>query len=674
MHRRTRPLRLELLEARAIPAGLPLAEVVYFSTDAAGSVIGSDGTKLSFDDSDILRLEIFRSETGQVTSYRYAVHFDGSDVGLSTSDEDIDAFAVLPDGNLVLSTTGRASVAGLTAEDEDLLLFTPAAGGLGFNTAGTWSRYFDGGDVGLAGSGEDIDGVAILVDGRMVVSTTGDASVQGATTRGEDLLVFTASLLGETTSGTWAKLFTGKAVGLSTSDEKIDALDIDPTGLVHLSTNGSFSVAGVSGRDEDVFSFDPGAGTIDTGLRLDGSQVGLASLDVDAVHFGGALTAPPPDEPPPDQDPPGLPTIDVAQILAVAQTKLARHDAANTNKTRYPRENSPGSSTWSVTAPSGWESGFYPGALWMMFEATGDPAWRARAEAWTAGLESQKNDTGTHDVGSKVFNSFGQGVRLTGDLEYRDIVHTAARTLSRRFDSDVGATRSWNSGSFKVIIDNMMNLELLIWSAKNGGSAALYDMAVSHAATTLANHVRADGSTYHVVDFSPTTGRVLSRTTHQGKSNESTWSRGQAWAVYGFTMVYRETGDPRFLEAARRTADYFIDHLPADFVPQADFQSTYTDLAHKDSSASAIAAAGLIELSTLESDSARQQRYWGSAVRMLGSLSSPTYFSSATNNAGLLLHGSRNYPGDNRSYMFGDYYFLEAVLRYDKVSRGLPLR
>ena len=310
-----------------------------------------------------------------------------------------------------------------------------------------------------------------------------------------------------------------------------------------------------------------------------------------------------------------------------------------------------------------------------MYEHTQDPIWQARAEAWTAGLSQQQYNTGTHDVGFIIGSSFGQGLRLTENESYREVMLTAARSLSSRFNPDVGAIRSWNNFTFPVIIDNLMNLELLFWAAKNGGTTAaggnaqaLYDMAVSHATKTLQNHVRADGSTYHVVDYSPTTGGVLKRFTYQGKSNESTWSRGQAWAVYGFTMTYRETGDEQFLDAARRTADYFIDHLPDDWVPQADFQSTYTDLAHKDSSAAAIAASGLIELSQLETDPLRSQRYWTAAVNILGSLASPTYFSPGSNNAGLLMHGSRNYPGDNRSYMFGDYYFIEAMMRYQAAT------
>ena len=643
---------------------------------------GTDGVRVSYDDSDILRTTIERNELGDIVAVRHELLFDGSDVGLSSDSEDLDALAILPDGRLVISTTGRATVSGVTAEDEDLLLFTPAVtelnSGLGNRTSGTWSVLFDGSDVGLSSENEDLDALSLLPDGALVISTLGDGSVSGPdgkniAIRGEDLLAFTPAIdgLGATTRGTWAKYFDGSSAGLGSSTEKIDALDIDATvldaALLHLSTSGSFSVSGATGQDEDAATFDSAAGAFAPGVRLRGMALGLSSgADVDALHIGPTVLD--------ATDLTYRPAIDVAGILGVAQSKLAAHDAKSTTKLNYPREHALNNVDWTTIGPNNWEGGFYPGALWQMYETTGDVAWQARAAAWTAGLADRQFDTSTHDVGFVIGNSFGQGYRLTGDAAYLDVVLNAARSLSSRFDSDVGAIRSWNGGSFQVIIDNLMNLELLFLAAKHGGTTAsgggsqeLYDMAVSHATKTLANHVRADGSTFHVVDYNSTTGAVLRKYTHQGKSNGSTWARGQAWAVYGFTMVYRETGNPQFLDAARRTADYFLANLPDDYVPMADFQSTYSDLAHKDSSAAAVAASGLLELSQLETDPARGQRYRAGAANMLDSLASPTYFSSNSSNAGLLVHGARAYPGENRSYMFGDYYFLEALRHYSQL-------
>ncbi len=681
-HLRTVCLRLEQLEPRAVPAALPLVEVVYLSLGSAGAVTGTDGVRVSYDDSDIQRTTIERNELGEIVAARHQLLFDGSDVGLAGDSEDLDALAILPDGRLVISMTGRATVPGVTAEDEDLLLFTPSVtelnSGLGRRTTGTWSLLFDGSDVGLSSENEDVDALSLLPDGRLVISTLGDGSVPGPdgkniSIRGEDLLAFTPAIdgLGTTTRGTWAKYFDGSISGLGSSTEKVDALDIEATvqdtALLHLSTSGSFSVTGASGQDEDAATFDSAAGAFAPGVRLRGIALRLSSsADMDALHIGPTVLD--------SVDLTYRPAIDVAGILSVAQAKLAAHDAKSTTKLNYPREHALNSQNWTTIGPSNWEGGFYPGALWQMFETTSDAAWQSRAAAWTVGLASRQFDTSTHDVGFVIGNSFGQGYRLTGDAAYLDVVLTAARSLSSRFDPDVGAIRSWNGGSFQVIIDNLMNLELLFLAAKHGGTTAsgggspeLYDMAVSHATKTLANHVRANGSTFHVVDFSPTTGAVLRKYTAQGKSDSSTWARGQAWAVYGFTMVYRETGDPMFLDAARRTADYFLANLPDDFVPMADFQSTYTDLAHKDSSAAAIAVSGLVELSQLETDPARGERYRAGAANILDSLASPTYFSSNSTNAGLLMHGARSYPGENRSYMFGDYYFLEALRRYSQL-------
>ncbi|QDU29963.1 Unsaturated glucuronyl hydrolase [Anatilimnocola aggregata] len=665
-----RPLRLESLELRAMMAALPLAETIYLSTDTPGTVTGSDGVSVKVDDSDVLRLDIERSAGGSVLSYRYRLLFDGSDVGLETDDEDIDALAILPDGSLVISTMGRATVPGVTAEDEDLLRFVPAIDGYGSKTMGTWSLYFDGSDVGLTYASSDIDALSIMPDGKLVISTEGLYSVGGVIGYGEDLLQFAPTALGNTTAGKWTQLFDGSKFGLTTTNEKLDAIDMLDATVVQMSTNGPFAVTGAAGDDEDVFNFNLTTKTYESGLRLDGSALGLTAFDIDAIEFravGEIL-------PEPTVHVEVLPTLDVSGILAVARAKLASHDAKNTVKTRYAGSASVSATSWSAVGAGDWTAGFYPGLLWQMYEATGDVAWRTKAEAWTAGLESQKNRTSTHDLGFMIHNSFGQGERLTGSESYKAVVLQAAKSLSSRFNTKAGVMRSWDGGGFRVIIDNMMNLEMLFYAAKNGGTTStggsaqeLYNMAVSHATKTLQNHVRADGSTFHVVNYNTTTGGVTSKSTAQGMNTNSTWSRGQSWAVYGFTMTYRETGDATFLEGARRTADYFIANLPEDYVPAADFQSPYTGLAHKDSSAAAISASALLELSTLETDPARSVKYFEAAVRMLDSLSSPSYF-APPQHPSMLLHGAQKYPGNNSSLIYGDYYYVEALLRYAKIT------
>ena len=294
-------------------------------------------------------------------------------------------------------------------------------------------------------------------------------------------------------------------------------------------------------------------------------------------------------------------------------------------------------------------------------------------------MESQKSSTSNTDIGFIIFCSFGNGYRLTGNQHYKDVILTAAHSLSMRYNPVVGCIRSWNRAEdhFSVITDHMMILEILFWAAKNGGDPNYYNMAVSHARKTMQNNVRHtasdyNGSTYHLVDYDPNTGAVITKKTKQGYSTESTWARGQAWGLYGFTIAYRETGDPNFLQTAEETADYFVDHLPPDFVPYWDFNMPNITSEEKDTSAAAIAASGLLELSTLASTQQLQEKYYNAARNILSSLCSPAYLAEGTNSSGILLHGVQNHPGGGGidvSLIHADHYFLEALLRYQKLSR-----
>jgi unsaturated chondroitin disaccharide hydrolase len=366
----------------------------------------------------------------------------------------------------------------------------------------------------------------------------------------------------------------------------------------------------------------------------------------------------------------------VAHDLTFAGTQLGR-TLAETAPDEYPQEtNSDG--TWTTHPANWWTSGFFPGSLWQMYEATGDPAWRTAAQARQAGLEGEKTDTSTDDIGFILLDSFGQGFRLTGTDSYRQVLLTAAQSLRARYSSIVGAIRSLNNPSgasatdYRVIVDSMLNSELLFWAAKHGGDPAYADAALQHAITTMNAHVRADGSTYHMVVFDSNTGAVKRKQTIQGYSDSSTWSRGQAWALYGFTMAYRESGNAQMLATARRVADYYIAHLPSDYVPYWDFQAPGIPNEPRDSSAAAIAASGLLELSQLETDATRKQRYLSTAKATLTSLSSSAYLAEGTNSHSILLHGTADEPlgHTDRGLIYGDYYFLEALLRYRAMPKG----
>jgi unsaturated chondroitin disaccharide hydrolase len=331
---------------------------------------------------------------------------------------------------------------------------------------------------------------------------------------------------------------------------------------------------------------------------------------------------------------------------------------------------------WSTTGSGSWTSGFLPGALWYGYQATADSGLRTKAQNWQAGLAGQASNTSTHDLGFMVFDSFGNGYRMTGTDSYRQTVLKAAASLATRFSSTVGAVRSWNSGptEFKVIVDNMVNLELLFWAARNGGQKLWHDRALSHALTTARDHVRPDGSTYHLVIYDPASGAIRSRTTVQGFSASSTWARGQAWAVHGFATAYRETRDARLLDTARRTADWWIEHLPADQIPFWDFHAPGIPAEPRDTSAAAIAASGLLELARLESDPARATRYLAAARSILGALMRPPWLSEGSGSEAVLLHGTYNKPAGNADtgLIWGDYFLLEALMRLRRVPPSGP--
>jgi unsaturated chondroitin disaccharide hydrolase len=366
--------------------------------------------------------------------------------------------------------------------------------------------------------------------------------------------------------------------------------------------------------------------------------------------------------------------VSAADVFPFAAQQLTATTQA-IGHTSYPQYTDPqgASGSWVSTNAAQWTSGFFPGALWLMYQHTMDPAWRTAAQTWQAGIESQKTNTSTHDLGFMFLTSYGNAYRLTGNDLYRQIAVTAAKSLATRYSATVGCIKSnfptGGSTDYNVIIDEMMDIELLFWGAKNGGEATWTTMATNHALKTAANHVRADGSTYHVVDYDPTTGAVKKKFTAQGYDNESTWSRGQAWAIYGFTVAYRYTHDTQFLNKARATADYFIAHAPSDGIPPWDFEvpgmPSPPPLNLRDSSAGAIATSGLLELSQIDPDATHRTKYWNSATHMLTSLQSSAYLAQGTANDAILLHGAigKNRPFD-RGLIYGDYYFLQALLRY----------
>ena len=327
-----------------------------------------------------------------------------------------------------------------------------------------------------------------------------------------------------------------------------------------------------------------------------------------------------------------------------------------------------------LVKPKDWTSGFFPGCLWLQYEFTKDEYWNESAVKFTGNLINEQFNGGTHDMGFKMFCSYGAGYRLSGNSEFKNILIQSAETLITRFNPKTGCIRSWDHNTDKwqypVIIDNLMNLELLFWASRETGDTRFSQIAVTHAETTLKNHFRDDNSSYHVVNYDPVTGEVLHKHTHQGYDHESAWARGQAWGVYGYSMIYRETGNNEFLNQVVKIADYIMGHknLPEDSVPYWDFDDPAIPVAPRDASAGAIICSGLYELSTHLAENGSKYRDF--ADKLYESLSSSEYLAkTGQNNNFLIKHCVGNMPKDDevdKPISYGDYYFMEASLRKDK--------
>lgn len=323
-----------------------------------------------------------------------------------------------------------------------------------------------------------------------------------------------------------------------------------------------------------------------------------------------------------------------------------------------------------------WRSGFFPGSLWYLYELTGDESLRPLAEKYSAGMEEAKNLTWHHDVGFMIYCSSGNGLRLTGDAHYKEVVVQAAQSLATRFRPVASIIQSWDvdrgwmsqrGWECPVIVDNMMNLELLFEASKLTGDPSFREIAIKHADRTMIEQFRADGSCYHVIDYSLADGSVRNRHTAQGLAHESVWSRGQAWAIYGYTICYRETGDRKYIDQALKTFHFMRDHkdMPEDLIPYWDMDAPDIPNALRDVSTASCMASALYEISTMDvADAAGYKEY---ADRIMESLASPAYRAElGTNGHFLLMHSVGSIPHNaevDKPLNYADYYFLEALKR-----------
>ena len=324
-----------------------------------------------------------------------------------------------------------------------------------------------------------------------------------------------------------------------------------------------------------------------------------------------------------------------------------------------------------------WTSGFFPGVLWYLYEATGDTLLKEYACDYTSRVEKEKYNKGNHDVGFMLYCSFGNGYRLTGNEKYKQVLLKGAESLSTRYKDHIGVIRSWDFNravwQYPVIIDNMMNLELLEWASKNSDNSRFAAIARSHADVTLKNHFRADYSCWHVVSYDTITGQPEKKHTRQGYSHESSWSRGEAWALYGYVMMYRETQQKHYLAHAKKVANYILTHprMPEDGIPYWDYDAPDIPDTYRDASAGAIMASAFIELSTMiQGELSRKCLMM--AETQLKTLTSPEYLAEPGTNGNfnlkhsvgsLMEHSEVDVP-----LTYADYYYVEALLRYQKVK------
>lgn len=368
--------------------------------------------------------------------------------------------------------------------------------------------------------------------------------------------------------------------------------------------------------------------------------------------------------------------LDVKSALSYCNVQLQRTLSEMGDTTLVPHNIPDSLVHWTLVSIYDWTSGFFPGSLWYNYEYTQDEAVKQHAIHYTELLEPLSlRKARDHDLGFQIFCSYGNAYRLTGNEAYKDVILRTADTLAALYNPTVGTILSWpgmvqkKQWPHNTIIDNLMNLELLFWASKNGPNKSLYDLAVSHARVTMENHFREDGSSHHVAVYDTVTGNFIQGVTHQGYSDSSLWARGQAWAVYGYTMVYRETKDPIFLRFAEKIADLYLSRLPQDYVPYWDFDAPGIPNEPRDASAAAIVSSALLELSSLEDDASLAKKYKNEAIKMLKSLSSESYQSREAKPS-LLLHCTGNLPVNcevDASIIYADYYYLEALMRYNRL-------
>ncbi|GJM64424.1 BNR-4 repeat-containing protein [Persicobacter diffluens] len=363
-------------------------------------------------------------------------------------------------------------------------------------------------------------------------------------------------------------------------------------------------------------------------------------------------------------------TFSIEEVLKLAQTKYLKACEALDIEKGFPRNAHPDGS-WRQVSADDWTSGFFPGTLWYIYEGTNDWRVKDRAIQWTEALEPVQYMHYHHDIGFMMYCSYGNGLRLINKPEYKEILLQSARTLTSRYNPKTGTIRSWDWAGepekHPVIIDNMMNLELLIWAGNNADNAVFKNVAESHADTTLKHHFRPDGSSYHLVVYDGFKGGVREKRTVQGYAKESSWARGQAWGMYGYTYMYAHFGKQEYLRMAEKTTQNFIKRLPSDQVPFWDFDAPEIPNEPRDAVSGALGACAMLSLYELT----EKEEYYHSAIHILNELSSDQYLNRDPDFGGLIEHSTGAKPANSEVDVhlnYADYYYLEALLQLKRLT------
>jgi unsaturated chondroitin disaccharide hydrolase len=371
-----------------------------------------------------------------------------------------------------------------------------------------------------------------------------------------------------------------------------------------------------------------------------------------------------------------LQKVDSALSIA-AQQSILMAESLMDKPNQFPRSvNANGD---LVTSNSEWWCS--PGTLWYLYENSNNAVVKDYAEAFTLRIEHDTWNSFDHDIGFIIYCSYGNGYRLTGNPSYKPIIKSAAEKLATRMHPKTKALLSWNPGpwnshwQYPVIIDNMMNLELLMWAGENYNDSNLINIALTHSNTTITNHYRPDNSCFHVVSYDTITGQPHIKQTAQGFSNESAWARGQSWGLYGYTMMYRESKDQKYLDQAIKIADLLVNHpnLPDDKIPYWDYDAPNIPDALRDASAGAIMASALLELSTMVTDE-KAKDYFTTAEKQIETLCGSEYIAKEGENGHFILKHSVGHMPMNSEVdvplSYADYYFVEALIRYKNLKEN----